>query len=127
MDSGIHCNVLGGELKLSIQKMCEKTKIIYQQDLAPSHTANTVQGKIKKMKLNVLDWPAKSPDFNPIEMIWSIIDKKLMKIPIYNKETRQKCLEEEWKRLSIDLCQELVDSMPERLHKYLQAKSGHFS
>ena len=54
-------------------------------------------------------------------------NKKFMKTPIYNKETLQKCLEEEKKRLSIDLRQELMDSMPERLHKCLQAKRGHFS
>ena len=86
-----------------------------------------VKAKMKKMKLKVLDWPAKSPDLNPIEFVWSILDKKLITTPIYNKATLRKRLVEEWKSLGIDLRGSLVDSMPERLTKYLQTKGGHFN
>ena len=86
-----------------------------------------VKAKMKKMKLKVLDWPAKSPDLNPIEFVWSILDKKLITTPIYNKATLRKRLVEEWKFLGIDLRCSLVDSMPERLTKYLQAKGGHLT
>lgn len=35
-----------------------------------------VTTKMKQMKLKLLDLPAKSPEFKPIEMVWSILDKK---------------------------------------------------
>lgn len=126
MDGSMYCDVLSNELKRSMAKLQDKQKIIYQQDLAPWHTSNLVKAKIQKLKLKVMDWPAKSPDLNPVELVWSILDKKLMATPIYNKSTLRKRLEEEWKSLSVDLCKSLVDSMPERLAKCLKAKGGHF-
>jgi transposase len=50
---------------------------------------------LKKLKFKVLDWASRSCDLNPIEMLWSIIDKKLISKPIYNKETLRQRLEEE--------------------------------
>ena len=49
-----------------------------------------VKAKMKKTKLKALDWPVKSPDLSPIEFVWSILDKKLMTTPIYNKATLRK-------------------------------------
>jgi transposase len=126
MDGHMYCNILSGELKRSMAKLHDKANIIYQQDLAPWHTSKIVKAKIDKMRLTVLDWPAKSPDLNPIEMVWSILDKKFMATPIYNKDTLRKRLDQEWKALGIELCRKLLDSMPDRLQKCLRAKGGHF-
>ena len=82
---------------------------------------------MKKIKLKFLHWPVKSSDFNLIELVWSILDRKLMSRSIYNKVTLRKRLEEEWKGLSIELCRILVDSMPERLEKCLQMEGKHFN
>jgi transposase len=95
MNGELYCTVLGGELKRSLNKLRNKEKIIYQQDLAPWHKSKIVQDKLKKLKFKVLDWASRSCDLNPIEMLWSIIDKKLISKPIYNKETLRQRLEEE--------------------------------
>ena len=104
MDGQTYCDALNHELKRSIAKLPDRGKIIYQQDLAPWHTSKMVKTKMKKMKLKVLEWPAKSSDLNTIEFVRSILDKKLMTTPIYNKATLRKRLEEERKSLGIDLC-----------------------
>ena len=67
------------------------------------------------------------PELNPIESVWSILDKILMSTPNYNKAAVRKRLEEEWKGLDIELCRSLVHSMPERLEKCLRKKGGHFN
>jgi len=126
MNGELYCSVLGGELKRSLNKLHNKEKIIYQQDLAPWHKSKIVQEKLKKLKFKVLDWAPRSCDLNPIEMLWSIIDKKLISKPIYNKETLRQRLEEEWNGIGVELCQKLLDSMPERIHQCLKAKGGHF-
>lgn len=127
MNGHLYCDVLQHELKKFITKIPKKTKMIYQQDLAPWHTSDIVKEKIAKLKLNVLDWAPKSPDLNPIEMLWSILDKKLASKPIYSKQALKDRLQEEWNNIDQDLCIKLVESMPERIRKCLAAKGGHFS
>ncbi len=40
---------------------------IFQQDLAPAHTAKSTKSWLNDHGVGVLDWPANSPDLNPIE------------------------------------------------------------
>ncbi|CAF3398923.1 unnamed protein product [Rotaria socialis] len=126
MNGQLYCNILQTELKRSMAKFLKKTKMIYQQDLAPWHTSGIVKEKITKLKLNVLDWAPKSPDLNPIEMLWSIVDKKLASKPIYSRASLVERLQEEWDNIDQNLCIKLVESMPERIQKCLKAKGGHF-
>jgi transposase len=126
MNGQLYCDILQKELKRSMAKFPKKIKIIYQQDLAPWHTSKIVKDKIVKLKLNVLDWAPKSPDLNPIEMLWSILDKKLASKPIYSKSALTDRLQQEWNNIDQDLCIKLVESMPERIQKCLKAKGGHF-
>ena len=69
MNGILYCNVLQSELKQSMAKLSKKTTYTFQQNLAPWHTSKLVKEKMAKMKLNVLEWAAKSPDLNPIEML----------------------------------------------------------
>jgi transposase len=99
---------------------------MFQQDLAPWHTSKAVSEKIAKMKFNMLDWVPKSPDLNPIEMLWSTLDKKLSAKPIYTKVQLKERLEQEWNSVDQQLCLDLIDSMPSRIQKCLKANGGHF-
>ena len=96
MNGTLYCDVLQQELTQSMGKLPNKFAYTFQQDLAPCHTSKLVQEKMAKLKLNVLEWPAKSPHLNPIEMLWSILDKKLAAEPIYSIMDLRQRLEEEW-------------------------------
>ena len=37
------------------------------------------------MEITVLDWPGNSPDFNPIENLWSIVKNRLRKMDCTTK------------------------------------------
>ena len=126
MNGKLYCDVLQHQLKHSMAQIPKTTKILFQQDLAPWHTSNIVKEKIAKLKLDVLDWAPKSPDLNPIEMLWSILDKKLASKSMYSKAALMDRLQEEWDNVDQDLCIKLVESMPERIRKCLKAKGGHF-
>ena len=84
MNGTLYCDVLQQELTQSMGKLLNKSAYTFQQDLAPCHTSKLVQEKMAKLKLNVLEWSVKSPHLNPIEMLCSILDKKLAAKPIYS-------------------------------------------
>lgn len=48
----------------------------FQQDNAPAHTANETKTYLH-VKSNILHWPPKSPDLNPIEQVWNFIKHQL--------------------------------------------------
>ncbi len=48
-------------------QFCKDADFIFQQDLAPAHTAKSTKCWSNDHGFDVLDWPANSPDLNPIE------------------------------------------------------------
>ncbi len=51
----------------SADQLFKDAHLIFQQDLAPVHTAKSTKSWLNDHGVGVLDWPAKSPDLNPIE------------------------------------------------------------
>jgi len=49
-------------------ELCGDADFIFQQDLAPAHTAKSTKTWFNDNGISVLDWPANSPDLNPINI-----------------------------------------------------------
>jgi hypothetical protein len=79
----------------------------WQQDNAPAH------GPAKlhiARELLVVNWPAHSPDLNPIEMVWSIIKRNLRGRKFADKEELFKAAQDEWKKIPGHVIRNLVGS-----------------
>lgn len=87
---------------------------IFQQDNDPKHTAHTVRDWLANNQITVLDWPSQSPDLNPIEHLWAIVQKDVQKNKPRSIKELYPAIEAAWARVSIDDCIKLVDSMPHR-------------
>ena len=63
----------------------DKSSATFVQGGAPAHTAKATQQRCKKNFPNFLqkdEWPANSPDRNPVENLWSVIDEAAYRDPI---------------------------------------------
>ena len=74
-----------------------------------------------------MEWPAQSPDLNPIEHLWNILKCKLNK---YKEPPKGLCefwdrVAEEWNKITPEECQNLIESLPRRLEAVYKAKRGH--
>ncbi len=56
----------------SADKLYGDTDFIFQQDLAPAHTAKGIKSWFNDRGVTVLDWPANSPDLKPRENLFII-------------------------------------------------------
>ncbi len=55
----------------SADQLFKDADLIFQQDLAPAHTAKSTKSWLNDHGVGVLDWPANLPDLNPIEQGYS--------------------------------------------------------
>ncbi len=53
----------------SADQLVKDADFIFQQDLAPAHTAKSTKSWLNDRGVGVRDWPANSPDLN-IENLW---------------------------------------------------------
>ncbi len=61
----------------SADKLYGDADFVFQQDLAPAHTAKGTKRWFNDHGVTVLDWPANSPDLNPIENLWGIVKRNM--------------------------------------------------
>ena len=72
------------------------------------------------------EWPANSPDLNPIENIWAILkDSVIARAPRTVVELRE-VLEEEWWAIPQGYIRALIESMPTRLDRIRDVNGGRF-
>ncbi len=111
-------------------------KYTFMQDNAPIHKAIATKGFFHDHCIAVMDWPANSPDLNPIEHLWPEIKarfhqewlKMMEEIPSNRTEKLDlyaSALKRLWKKGMWNLSLRLVESMPDRVAAVIAAKGGH--
>ncbi|GFV66972.1 transposable element Tc1 transposase [Trichonephila clavipes] len=54
---------------------------IFQQENARPHVAKTVRDFCSTQHMQLLPWPAYSPDMSPIEHVWDLVDRRFARDP----------------------------------------------
>ena len=109
----------------TVCKLTEKS-VIFQQDNAPIHIAKITKNWFKTSKIATIDWPANSPDLNPIENIWRQLKDNIQSQKVFPKNVNELkvALKEEWENLDNSVFEKVVVSMPRRINAVLAARGG---
>ncbi len=100
----------------SADKLYGDADFIFQQDLAPAHTAKGTKSWFSDHGVTVFDWPGNSPDLNP-----------------ENLDERHQTQQYRWPEaryqsnlgfITPEQCHRLIDSMPRRIDAVIHAKGG---
>lgn len=99
--------------------------VIFQQDNAPCHKSATTMRWFRDNNIELLDWPAQSPDLNPIEHLWGILKRRIKEhSSITSKTALKNALINEWQAITREDCSKLVRSMPDRISAVIKSKGG---
>ncbi len=74
----------------------------------------------------MLDWPANSPDLNPIENIQSIVKRKMRNKRPKNLDELKVTIKEIWASIPPQQCHKLITSMPRRIEAVIKSKRSHY-
>ncbi|CAF4872576.1 unnamed protein product [Pieris macdunnoughi] len=100
---------------------------LLMQDNARPHTAAITSDYLRQQEIRVMEWPSISPDLNPIEHIWDLLDRRIRKRPIAPQTLQQltEALIEEWERIPQEDIRRIIRSMPRRCQAVIRAHGGY--
>ncbi len=100
-------------------------RALFQHDNDPKHTSKATVGFLKKNRVKVIQWPSMSPNLNPIEHLWGILKRQVEHHSPSCIQSLKEVILEEWNKIDLAKCLQLVHSMPRRLGAVIKNHGGH--
>jgi DDE superfamily endonuclease/Transposase len=128
MNSEMYRDILKAEL-LDTYKWQEldPEEYVFQQDGDSKHSSYLLQDWFDEQEFEVMDWPAQSPDLNPIEHLWDEVERQLRNSgenPTSRDDLYKKLLAV-WDKIDVETVRKLVRTMPEQVADVIKAKGGY--
>lgn len=123
MDSAEYQGVLARRL-VPFLKRFRRLKLTYQQDNASIHASKSTRDWFEAKRIDVLKWPACSPDLNPMENMWGIIVRRIYanNKQYDNVEDLKAAIVAAWNSIEQNVINNLVNSMSPRIFDVITVK-----
>ncbi|GFT18901.1 transposable element Tcb2 transposase [Trichonephila clavipes] len=102
-------------------------QFLFMDDNAPCHRTVAAKRLLESEDIERMDWPARSPDLNPIEHVWDFLGRLLAARtlpPVTIRELRL-VLQDEWAAMPQQLIDTLILSMGRRCETCLAVRGDH--
>ncbi|GFW91826.1 transposable element Tcb2 transposase [Trichonephila clavipes] len=102
-------------------------QFLFMDENAPCHRTVAVEQLLESEDIERMDWPARSPDLNPIEHVWEFLGRRLAARtlpPVTIRELRL-ALQDEWAAMPQQLIDTLILSMGRRCETCLAVRGDH--
>ncbi|GFW56490.1 transposable element Tcb1 transposase [Trichonephila clavipes] len=106
----------------SATKLGLGSSLRFQHNNNSKHTDKIVKLWLLNNVPNQLHTPAQSPDLNPIEHLWDLLERKIRQRNTSNKDMQKRVLKDEWEKISAEEKTKLVYSIPKLLQKVLESQ-----
>ncbi|GFV16930.1 transposable element Tc3 transposase [Trichonephila clavipes] len=103
-------------------------QFLFMDDNASCHRTVAAELLLESEDIERMDWPARSPDLNPIEHVWDFLGRRLAARtlpPVTIREFRL-ALQDEWSAMPQQLIDTLILSMGSQGRSYPLLKTGCF-
>ena len=101
-------------------------RAVVAMDNCPAH--NLARRTFQQQNVRTLPWPAKSPDLNPIENLWNIMDQHKDRMRPRNRADLLSSIESAYEALQTDLkstCVKTIKSVSKRFQIVIEKKGGN--
>ncbi|GFT87758.1 transposable element Tc1 transposase [Trichonephila clavipes] len=105
----------------------DRSAVPFHRDNAPCHRTVAAEQLLESEDIERMDWPARSPDLNPIEHVWDFLGRRLAARtlpPVTIKEIRL-ALQDEWAAMPQQLIDTIILSMGRRCETCLAVRGDH--
>ncbi|GFS86316.1 transposable element Tcb2 transposase [Trichonephila clavipes] len=102
-------------------------QFLFMDDNAPCQRTVAAEQLLESEDIERMDWPARSPDLNPIEHVWDLLGRRLAARtlpPVTIRELRFS-LQDEWAAMPQQLIDTLILSMDRRCETCLAVRGDH--
>ena len=112
------CTIYQKYLLKSAEKLygSDRRSWVLQEDNDPKHRSKLCRAWKDENNVTAMEWPAMSPDANPIENVWSYMKMKLKGKPVYTVKQLSFQIKKIWRSLPKEYVENLVESMEKRCH-----------
>ena len=97
---------------------------VLQQDNAPPHTARSTKKFFEDKKIEILEWPACSPDLSPIENCWGLMKRRVEKMNLRRIDEWKGKILNVWDDITQETLKNYFQSLPSRLQICIDAEGA---